>query len=60
MIHGKPSENVLVIKGNVSAFKGRPTRAFQFKLTPTTLALGVCKFENGRRSMTWLGDKELS
>ena len=60
VMHGKSIENVSVIKGNVSAFTGRPTRAFQFKLTPATLELRVCKPENGRRSVTWLGDKVLS
>ena len=60
VMHGKPIENVSVKKGNVFAFTGRPTRAFQFKLTPATLALRVCKSENGRRSVTWLGDKVLS
>ena len=52
VMHGKPIENVSVIKGNVSAFSGIPTRAFQFKLTPATLALRVCMTENGRRSVT--------
>ena len=60
MIHGKPIENVSVIKGNVSALNGRPTWAFKFKLTLATLALSVCKPEGGRRSVTWLGAKEFS
>ena len=60
MIHGKPIENVSVIKGNVSALNGRPTRAFKFKLTLATLALRVCKVEGGRRFVTWLGAKEFN
>ena len=45
VIHGDPIVNVSVING-------RPTQAFNFKLTPTVLALRVCKLEGGRRIVT--------
>ena len=51
VIHGDPILNVSIING-------RPTRAFNFKLTPTVLALRVCKPEGGRRIVTCLGAKD--
>ena len=45
VIHGDPIVNVSVING-------RPTRAFNFKLTPAVLALKVCKPEGGRHIVT--------
>ena len=56
-IPGVPSINGLVLNGNVSVIKGRPTRAFTFKLTPATLALKVCKPEGGKRSVTCMGTR---
>lgn len=47
MIHGVSCENGSTINGNVSAFYGRPTWAFKFKLTPACLALRVCKPKGG-------------
>nr|POE81734.1 hypothetical protein CFP56_19934 [Quercus suber] len=54
-----PIENAIVRNGNVSVSNGRPTRAFNFKLTPAFMALRVCKPEGGRLTMTWLDAKEL-
>ncbi|KAF3954810.1 hypothetical protein CMV_019889 [Castanea mollissima] len=53
MIHGDPIINVSIING-------KPTRAFNFKLTSAILALRVCKPEGGRRIVTCLGAKEFS
>ena len=60
VIHGDPIGNVSVINGNVSVLNGKPMRAFNFKLTPTILALRVCKPEGGRHIVTCLGAKEFS
>ena len=54
------AENGLVLKGKVSIFNGKPTRTCTFKLTPTCLALRVCKMEGGKRSVTYLDAKEFS
>ena len=43
---------------NVSVINDRPMQAFNFKLTPTVLALRVCKPEGGRRIVTCLGVKD--
>ena len=59
-IPGGHAENGLVLKGKVSIFNGKPTRTCTFKLTPTCLALRVCKMEGGKRSVTYLDAKEFS
>nr|POF14673.1 hypothetical protein CFP56_52659 [Quercus suber] len=43
---------------SVYVINGRPTRAFNLKLTLAILALRVCKPEGGRRFVTCLGAKE--
>jgi len=53
MIHGD-------ITINVSVINGRPTRVFNFKLTPANLALRICKPEGGRRVVSCLDNKALS
>ena len=58
VIHGDPIENGSVINGKVSVKNGRPTRAFNFRLTLAVLALRVCKPEGGRRFVTYLGAKD--
>ena len=45
---------------NVSFINGRPTRAFNFKLTPAILALRVCKPKGGQCMVTCLGAKKFS
>ena len=59
MIPGDPTENAVARNGNVSVSNGRPTRTFNFKLTPACMALRVCKFEGGRRIVICLDAKEL-
>ena len=51
-------ENGSVLKGKVLVINGRPTRACTFKLTPTFLALRVCKTEGRKRSITYLDTKD--
>ena len=45
---------------NVSFINGRPTQAFNFKLTLAILALRVCKPKGGQCMVTCLGAKEFS
>ena len=59
VIHGDYFENGLARNGNVLALFGRPTRACEFKLTPSLLALRVCKLVGGRRIVTVLSAKEI-
>ena len=60
MNHGISFENGSAINGKDTAFSGRPTQAFKFKLTPALLALRVCKPEGGRRVVTCLSVEEIS
>ena len=59
-ILGVPTVNGSGLNGKVSVINGRPTQAFTFKLTPTFLALRVCKPEGGKHSVTCIGTKEFS
>ena len=60
VIHGDYFEYGLARNGNVSALSGRPTWACKFKLTPSLLALRVCKPVGGRRIVTVLSTWEIS
>ena len=53
VIHGDSTVNISVISG-------RPTRVFNFKLTPAKLALRIYKHEGGRCVVSCLENKALS